>query len=71
MLNTGHAYGSITDTMKIIKSSKYIRKIPYVYKIIKSRLHMNDAYIDVYNPIFETLQELNTIYKLYRLLRLH
>jgi hypothetical protein len=34
--------------------------MPYTYKISKNRSHMNDAYIDVYNPIFETLQDLNT-----------
>jgi hypothetical protein len=26
----------------------------------KNRLHKNDTYIDVYNTIFEVLQELNT-----------
>lgn len=26
----------------------------------KDELHMNDVFIDVYNPIFEALQELNT-----------
>jgi hypothetical protein len=26
----------------------------------KNRLHMNDTYIDVHNPIFEVLHELNT-----------
>jgi hypothetical protein len=35
MLNTGHTYGSITDTMNIIKTEKrktlkYIRKIPHI-----------------------------------------
>jgi glycyl-tRNA synthetase alpha subunit len=33
ILNTEHAYGSITDTMKIIKvdkKRKYIGKIPYI-----------------------------------------
>jgi hypothetical protein len=27
---------------------------------IECRIHMNDAHIDVYNPMFETLDELNT-----------
>jgi hypothetical protein len=31
-----------------------------MYKIRKNGLHMNGVYIDIYNPISETLQELNT-----------
>jgi hypothetical protein len=26
----------------------------------KGGLHMNDTYIDIYNPIFEVMQELNS-----------
>jgi hypothetical protein len=63
--NTGHAYGSITDTTKIIKMEKKGKRLNtlekyHVYKISKIRLYKNDAYSDVYNPTFETLQELNT-----------
>jgi hypothetical protein len=32
----------------------------HIHKISKNILHMNDTYIDTYNPIFETLQEVNT-----------
>jgi hypothetical protein len=32
----------------------------HIYKIGKDRLHMNEAYIDNYNQIFEALQESNT-----------
>jgi hypothetical protein len=55
--------------MKIIKIRKTFNTLEkyHAYKFSKNRLHMDDAYTDVYNPIFETLQELNTIYKLYRL----
>jgi hypothetical protein len=65
ILNAGHAYGSITDTMKIVKiekkgkSLKHTRKY-HIYKMSKNRLRMNDTYTDVYNSIFEVLQELNT-----------
>jgi hypothetical protein len=66
ILNTGHAYRSMTDTMKIIKMEKKEKHLStleryHMYKVSKNRLHMNDTYIGVCNPIFETLQELNTI----------
>jgi hypothetical protein len=32
----------------------------HIYKISKNKLHMNDTYIDIYNPIFATLQEVST-----------
>jgi hypothetical protein len=54
ILSTGHTYGSITNTMNIIKREK-IRKLPstlenyHIYKISGSRLHINDTHTDVYN----------------------
>jgi hypothetical protein len=65
ILNTGHAYGSMTDTMKIIqikKKGKHLNILEkyHTYKISKNILHMNDAYFDVYNTVLEILQELNT-----------
>jgi hypothetical protein len=32
----------------------------HIYKISKRNLHMNDTNIDTQNPIFRTLQEMNT-----------
>jgi hypothetical protein len=63
MLNTEHAYGNITDTLNVIKQRRKIKHLNtlekyHIYKFSKNRLHINDAYI--YNPIFETLQVLNT-----------
>jgi hypothetical protein len=60
-LNTGQ----ITDTMKIIKIEKkeiYLNTLEkyQTHKISKKQTTQNDAYIEAYNPIFETLQELNT-----------
>jgi hypothetical protein len=57
ILNTGHTYGTITDTVDVMiwrkkENFEHIRKIPY--KISKDRLHINNTYIDTYNPIFET-----------------
>jgi hypothetical protein len=63
MLNMGHTYGTITDTMDIRKTGKKGKHLNTlekyrIYKISKDNLHMNDTYIDTYNPIFETLYEL-------------
>jgi hypothetical protein len=64
ILSTGHTYGSITDTMKIMKienKGNHLNTLEkyHIYKVGRNRLDMNDTYIDVYNPVFETLQELN------------
>jgi hypothetical protein len=67
ILNTRHTCGNITDTMDIIRTEKKGKHLNTlgkyhirVYKISKNKVHMYDTYIDIYNPIFETLQELNT-----------
>jgi hypothetical protein len=63
ILNTGHTYGTITDTMDIIKTGrkgKHLNTLEKYYfcRISKDSLHKNDTQIDTYNPIFETLHEL-------------
>jgi hypothetical protein len=63
ILSTEHAYRSITDNENYEnrekgKASEYIGELPYIWLV--ETLHMNDAHIDIYNPIFEKLQELNT-----------
>jgi hypothetical protein len=65
ILHTGHACGSVTDAMKVVKMrkrEKYLNTIQkyHVYELGKSGLHMNDAFCDVYSPTSEALQELNS-----------
>jgi hypothetical protein len=65
-LNTGHAYGTITDTMDIIttwRKGKYLNTLEkcHIYKISREKLHMNDTHVDSHNPIFEALQDLHKI----------
>jgi hypothetical protein len=72
ILNTGHTYGSVTDTMKALKTQSkgrhlntveryyiYIYIYIYIYKIKKNGIQMNDACIDTHNPIFEIIQKGN------------
>jgi hypothetical protein len=64
MLNTGHKYGPITDTMDIIKTHKKGKHLNtlekyHIHKLYKKSLHMNDSAIEANNPIFKTLQEIN------------
>jgi hypothetical protein len=67
ILNTGHAYVSITGTLKVIKieekKGKHLNTLEkyhiHVYKISKNRLHMSEAYIDANNPVFEAMREVN------------
>jgi hypothetical protein len=65
ILNTGHTYGTITDTMEIIKTGRrgrYLNTIEkyHIYEIGKDNLHMNDTNIDIHNPIFKTLHRIYT-----------
>jgi hypothetical protein len=66
ILNTGHTYGTINDTMDDIirkgKKGKHLNTLEkyHIHKISENNLHMNDTYNDPYNPIFETLHDLYT-----------
>jgi hypothetical protein len=56
MLNTGHAYGSRADTIKVLKmerKGKHLNTLEkyHIYKMSKDGLQMDDTYIDTYNPI--------------------
>jgi hypothetical protein len=57
MLNTGHTYGSMANTMKVLKTErkgKHLNTLEKYHICKKSTdgLQMNDTYIDTYNPIF-------------------
>jgi hypothetical protein len=65
ILNTGHKYGTISDTMDVIrteKKGKHLNTLEryhiYLTKKGNLRVHMNETCIDTFNPIFETLHEL-------------
>jgi hypothetical protein len=65
ILDTGHTYGTMTDTMDIIKTGRQGRHLNtlekyHSHRISKNILHMNDTYVDTHTPIFEILYELNT-----------
>jgi hypothetical protein len=65
ILNTGHKYVTITDTMDIIRiyrKGKHLNTLEkyHTYKISKNNLQMNDTNIDTHNPIFRVLEEMNT-----------
>jgi hypothetical protein len=64
ILNTGHTCGSITDTMKTLKTQRKERHLNTLerycmYKMRKNGTQINDAHIDTHNPIFEIIQEEN------------
>jgi hypothetical protein len=65
ILNTGHTYGTITDTMEIIKTGRkrrYLNTLEkyHIYEMSKDNLRMNDTNIDIHNPIFKTLHKIYT-----------
>jgi hypothetical protein len=65
MLNTRHAYGTMTDTMDIITTGKKGKDLNileryYIYKTSRKNLHMDDTHVDTHNPIFGALQEIDT-----------
>jgi hypothetical protein len=60
MLNEGHTYGTIEDTLDILHTNKKGRILDtleryYIYRLKKHKLHMNDMYGDKHNPIFELI----------------
>jgi hypothetical protein len=65
ILNTGHTYGTVTDTMEIIttgRKGRYLNTLEkyHIYEICKDNLHMNDTNIDIHNPTFEALHKICT-----------
>jgi hypothetical protein len=57
MLNTGDTYGSMADTMKVLKMERKGKHLNtpekyHICKMSRDGLQMNDTYIDTYNPIF-------------------
>jgi hypothetical protein len=57
ILHTGHAYGTITDTMDIIttgRKGKYLNTLEryHIYEISKENLHMNDTHIDTHKILY-------------------
>ncbi|PNF28666.1 hypothetical protein B7P43_G08714 [Cryptotermes secundus] len=63
ILNTGHAYGTIENTMDIIATNKkgqYLNTLEnyHIYRTTRENTHMNNINKEIYNPIFH---ELHTI----------
>jgi hypothetical protein len=63
ILNTGHTYGTITDTMDVIRTGRKSRDLNtleryHIYKISRNNLHMNDTHIEAHNLIFQTVHDL-------------
>jgi hypothetical protein len=60
ILNTGHSYNNIENTLKILNIQD---NVPYLYtlkkfqknKTKKTGILVNDNYADIYNPIYELL----------------
>jgi hypothetical protein len=57
ILNTRHTYGTITDTMDIVKTGrkgKHLNTLEkyHIYRISKDNPHMNDTHINTYNELY-------------------
>jgi hypothetical protein len=65
ILNTGHSYRNITDTMEIIKierKGKHLNTLEryHIYKISIEGIHMNDMHDEAYNPICDVINSIDT-----------
>jgi hypothetical protein len=63
MLNMGHTYGTIMDTMdviRIVRKSRHLNTLEryHIYKMYANNLHMNEVHIEAHNLIFHTVHEL-------------
>jgi hypothetical protein len=59
ILSTGYIYGTITDTVDVIRMGRKGRHLNtseryHIYKISRNNVHMNETH----NPIFQTVHEL-------------
>jgi hypothetical protein len=63
ILNTGHTYGTITDTMGVIRNGRKgthlitLEKY-HIYRISKTNVHLNTTYNETHNPIFRVIYEI-------------
>jgi hypothetical protein len=60
ILDTGHSYGTMEETMDIIKTTnkEHLHNTLerfYIYYLSKNKLQMNDTYTDTHNPIFDLI----------------
>jgi hypothetical protein len=65
ILNSGHNYGTIEDTMEIItmgRKGQYLKTLEkyHIPKVSRKNLHMNDTSSDAHHPIFEELHRIYT-----------
>jgi hypothetical protein len=63
ILNTGHAYGTITVTMDVIRNWRKGRHLNTlekynIYKISKTNTQLNDTYSETQYPIFQEIYEI-------------
>jgi hypothetical protein len=63
ILNTGHTYDIINDTMDVLMTGRMGRHLNtlekyHIYKISRNNLYKNGTHIEVHSPIFQTVHEL-------------
>jgi hypothetical protein len=60
ILETGHTYGTIEDTLNILhreKNGPLMNTLEqfHIYKLSRNNLQLNDTYTDTHNPIFKLI----------------
>jgi hypothetical protein len=60
ILETGHTYGTIEDTLNILhreKKGSLMNTLEqlHIHKLTKDNLQLNDVHTDTYNPIFDLI----------------
>jgi hypothetical protein len=62
ILETGHTYDTLENTLNILQFEKKSRKMNslqqyYIYRITNENLQLNDTYTNNHNPIFALIAE--------------
>jgi hypothetical protein len=62
ILETGHTYGTIENTLNILQFEKKSQKMNsleqyYIYRLTRENLQLNDTYTNNYNPIFHIITD--------------
>jgi hypothetical protein len=63
ILNTGRTYGTITDTMDVIRKGRKGKLLNtlekyHIYKISNTNVHLNNTHNEMHNPTVQVIHEI-------------
>jgi hypothetical protein len=70
ILETGHSYNTMENTLNILQFEKKSQKMNsleqyYIYRLTKENLQLNDTHTNKYNPIFQVIADYYNIHTIH------